>query len=86
MNESGRSDSGEKGSSEQASGDEEAGRAAGEEKVGESEWQRRRHLAAVFGDVLPDVTTDEQPTGEAATRDGTEDAWWREQVPPHHGG
>lgn len=43
----------------------------------------RRRLAEVFGDVLPDTTSDErQPderTGEVT------DAWLRAQVPPHHG-
>ena len=27
---------------------------------GESEWERKRRLAAVFGDVLPDTTDDER--------------------------
>lgn len=57
-------------------------------KGDESDWERRRRLAAVFGDVLPETTKDERdpdetqsrPTGEDAT-----DAWLRAQVPPHHG-
>jgi hypothetical protein len=50
----------------------------------ESDWQRKRRLAEVFGDVLPDVTRDEQDEpsgdGESAT-----DRWLKSQVPPHHG-
>jgi hypothetical protein len=53
----------------------------------ESDWERRRRLAEVFGDVLPDTTSDERdeaptdPAGESPA-----DAWLRAQVPPHHGG
>jgi hypothetical protein len=51
----------------------------------ETAEQRRRRLAAVFGDVLPDTTSDERdpeapPSGESAA-----DTWLRAQVPPHHG-
>ena len=45
------------------------------------EAARRRRRAEVFGEVLPDATTDDRPeTGE-----GRSDDWWRGQVPPHHG-
>ena len=49
-----------------------------------SEWQRKRRLAEVFGDVLPEVTRDEQdePSGE---RESAGDRWLKSQVPPHHG-
>lgn len=48
----------------------------------ESAEARRRRLAAVFGDVLPDTTGDERdPEG----RDDSSDSWLRAQVPPHHG-
>lgn len=57
----------------------------------EAEWQRRRRLAAVFGDVLPDTTADERdgdapidpsdPAGESPS-----EAWLKAQRPPHHGG
>ncbi|CAA9406665.1 hypothetical protein [uncultured Nocardioides sp.] len=50
----------------------------------EPEWVRRRRLAAVFGDVLPDTTSDERDAAEARDDAGT-DAWLRAQVPPHHG-
>jgi hypothetical protein len=47
---------------------------------------RRRRLDEVFGDVLPETTSDERD--ERDERDpGSEssDRWLREQVPPHHG-
>jgi hypothetical protein len=54
---------------------------------GESDWQRRRRLAAVFGDVLPDTTSDEREPETAAEASGEDagDRWLRAQVPPHHG-
>jgi hypothetical protein len=52
------------------------------------EVSRRRRIAEVFGDVLPDTTSDERDpgSGEGST-DGEDprDAWYRAQVPPHHG-
>ena len=49
---------------------------------------RKRRLAEVFGDVLPDTTSDERDEGSDST-DGRDesarDAWYRDQVPPHHG-
>lgn len=59
------------------------------ERPVDSDWERRKRLAAVFGDVLPETTSDERsdrPSG--AGSDGAEDAneaWLRAQVPPHHG-
>jgi hypothetical protein len=50
----------------------------------ETEWQRRRRLAAVFGDVLPETTSDEREPSEPAGEDAG-DRWLRAQVPPHHG-
>jgi hypothetical protein len=48
------------------------------------EERRRRRLAEVFGDVLPESTRDDQPdTG--GHRSGRDDDWFRDQVPPHHG-
>ncbi|MGZ3140910.1 hypothetical protein ACVDFE_02670 [Lentzea chajnantorensis] len=43
--------------------------------------RRRRRLAEVFGDVLPETTSDER--GETG---GDSEAWYRENRPPHHGG
>ncbi len=55
----------------------------------ETPEQRRRRLAAVFGDVLPDTTSDERdPEGDGGgdvARESASDAWLRAQVPPHHG-
>ncbi|GAA4884689.1 hypothetical protein [Saccharopolyspora cebuensis] len=47
------------------------------------DWERRRRLAEVFGDVLPDTTSDER----AEERPGGDDRerWYRENRPPHHG-
>ena len=49
----------------------------------EPEWVRRKRLADVFGDVLPDQTNDDR--APASQRDGKGDEWYRNQVPPHHG-
>jgi hypothetical protein len=51
-------------------------------KPTETDEERRRRLAAVFGDVLPDTTADEREPGEAS--DASDD-WLKSQVPPHHG-
>jgi hypothetical protein len=50
-----------------------------------AEDERRRRRARVFGDVLPEATSDERGDawGEA---DPPADEWLRRQVPPHHGG
>ncbi|UVE96067.1 hypothetical protein [Dietzia sp. B32] len=41
----------------------------------------RARLDEVFGETLPETTSD-----EARTADGRiDDDWWREQRPPHHG-
>jgi hypothetical protein len=49
----------------------------------EPEWVRRKRLAAVFGDVLPDQTSDDASAPSDAAGKG--DDWYRDQVPPHHG-
>lgn len=56
----------------------------------EPDWVRRKRLAAVFGDVLPEQTSDD--AAPSSDRDGREardggkgDEWYRDQVPPHHG-
>jgi hypothetical protein len=51
---------------------------------GDPEWKRRRRLAEVFGDAMPETTSDERETDPRESRDA--DSWLREQVPPHHGG
>ena len=50
----------------------------------ETDWERRKRLAEVFGDVLPETTRDERD--EDDRRESGTDAWLRAQVPPHHGG
>ncbi len=54
----------------------------GAELTAREQAARRRRLADVFGDVLPEQTSDDQTEGSdtAATED-----WLRRQVPPHHG-
>ncbi|MFI9010546.1 hypothetical protein ACIGNX_25250 [Actinosynnema sp. NPDC053489] len=44
------------------------------------EAARRRRLAEVFGDVLPEGSSDEPRPG------GRDDRWYEENRPPHHGG
>jgi hypothetical protein len=57
------------------------------DRPAETDWERRRRLAAVFGDVLPDTTSDEREpeTAAEATDEDAGDRWLRAQVPPHHG-
>ena len=50
----------------------------------ETPAQRRRRIEAVFGDVLPDTTSDERDH-EAPGSGSHDDDWLRAQVPPHHG-
>ncbi|MBZ5737779.1 hypothetical protein [Nocardioides mangrovi] len=51
----------------------------------QAEWERRKRRAEVFGESMPETTSDER---DPATPEGesTGDRWLREQVPPHHGG
>lgn len=52
----------------------------------EADRKRRRRLAAVFGDVLPDTTSDERDLDTTPQADDeAQDRWLRSQVPPHHG-
>ncbi len=44
---------------------------------------RRRRLAEVFGDAVPEQTSDD--TDEPTVRADDGDEWLRRQVPPHHG-
>ncbi|UMG93732.1 hypothetical protein [Nocardioides sp. TF02-7] len=50
----------------------------------EADWERRRRLAEVFGDVLPETTRDERDA-EAPDEEPASERWLRSQVPPHHG-
>jgi len=40
----------------------------------------RRRIDEVFGDTLPETTSDEARGSDTRLRDD----WWREQRPPHH--
>jgi hypothetical protein len=52
----------------------------------ETDWERRKRLAEVFGDSLPETTSDEREPGERpADGDTATDQWLKSQVPPHHG-
>lgn len=44
--------------------------------------ERQRRLAEIFGDVLPETTSDERSDGEDGERT---ERWYRENRPPHHG-
>jgi hypothetical protein len=53
----------------------------------ESREERRRRLAAVFGDVLPEQTSDDaaEPDARGGRETDRGEEWLRRQVPPHHG-
>ena len=53
--------------------------------MSETDWERRKRLAEVFGDALPETTSDEREPESADSRESGTDAWLRAQVPPHHG-
>ena len=44
---------------------------------------RRRRLAEVFGEVLPEQTSDDAEESRPPSEGS--DEWLRRQVPPHHG-
>lgn len=46
-----------------------------------AERERRRKLAEIFGDVLPETTSDDRPDRAPA---GDDERWYRENRPPHH--
>ena len=46
--------------------------------------ERRRRLAEVFGEVLPEQTSDDRDPSGDEHAEGHEE-WLRRQVPPHHG-
>ncbi|MBU1801297.1 MAG: hypothetical protein KKA97_03455 [Actinobacteria bacterium] len=52
----------------------------------EPEWKRRRRLAAIFGETLPDTTSDERDDAVSSSGESSSDTWLKAQVPPHHGG
>ncbi|GAA3992553.1 hypothetical protein GCM10022247_09640 [Allokutzneria multivorans] len=44
--------------------------------------ERRRKLDELFGDVLPETTSDERDPSERSDR--AADTWYYENRPPHH--
>ena len=54
-----------------------------EELTVEERKARRRRLDEVFGDVLPEQTSDD--AAEPDSRTDSSEEWLRRQVPPHHG-
>ena len=51
-----------------------------------SDWERRRRLAEIFGDVLPETTRDERDDDRSRPKDlDPGEEWLKSQVPPHHG-
>lgn len=46
--------------------------------------ERRRRLAKIFGDVLPEQTSDDasEPSEDA---EASKEEWLKRQKPPHHG-
>ena len=58
-----------------------AGRGPDEARAAAARLKRR---ARVFGDVLPEATSDER-ADSWGDRDGDSEEWLRRQVPPHHG-
>jgi hypothetical protein len=51
----------------------------------ETAAQRKARLDAIFGDSLPDTTSDERDPGSGRDEQERGDDWLRAQVPPHHG-
>lgn len=51
----------------------------------EPDWKRRARLARIFGDALPETTSDERDPESRGREESSTDAWLRAQVPPHHG-
>ena len=51
--------------------------------------ERRRRLAEIFGEVIPEQTADDTDDGGGAAGRRTEEKatedWLKRQVPPHHG-
>jgi hypothetical protein len=47
----------------------------------DAERARKRRLAEIFGEVLPETTSDDRPGPDQARGE----SWYRENRPPHHG-
>lgn len=55
---------------------------AGDASDRQRDWQRRRYVADVFGELLPETTSDDRVARRA--EDGGGDHWYRSNRPPHH--
>ncbi len=51
--------------------------------VQENAIDRKRRLHRVFGEVLPDSTSDDRP-GQGDEEPDERDRWLRDNLPPHH--
>ncbi|MGH3811876.1 MAG: hypothetical protein ACRDUV_05395 [Pseudonocardiaceae bacterium] len=49
----------------------------------ENAIDRKRRLHRVFGEVLPDSTSDDRP-GQGDEEPDERDRWLRDNLPPHH--
>jgi hypothetical protein len=47
--------------------------------------ERARRRARVFGDVLPETTSDDRDEQGDSRPSRSAEEWLRRQVPPHHG-
>ncbi|MFC7341345.1 hypothetical protein [Saccharopolyspora griseoalba] len=56
-------------------------RARSEAERAAAQRARKRRLAEIFGDVLPETTSDDRPEPDQARGE----RWYRENRPPHHG-
>ena len=54
---------------------------SGEKRDPKTSSEQRRRVDEIFGDVLPDTTSDER---DVDRRPGLPDDWYRETRPPHH--
>lgn len=51
----------------------------------ETAAERKARVDEIFGDTMPETTSDERDPGVRRGEDDPNDAWLRAQVPPHHG-
>lgn len=56
-----------------------------EELTPQQRAERRRRLAEVFGEVLPEQTRDDSEPGDRSAEAASAEEWLKRQVPPHHG-
>ncbi len=58
-----------------------------DEQESTPDWERRRRLAEIFGEVLPASTGDDRDPEDSRRSTAQEsEEWLKRQVPPHHGG